>query len=70
MYIVIAGAGLVGRGLAEKLVSAGHDVVVIDQDKDVCEWIASHLGAMTFHGSATRIFHTPCWGGRGAARRG
>ena len=55
MYIVIAGAGLVGRGLAEKLVSAGHDVVVIDQDKNVCEWIASHLGAMTFHGSATSV---------------
>ncbi len=55
MYIVIAGAGLVGGGLAERLVEARHDVVIIDHDKSVCELLASHLGALSLHGSATDI---------------
>jgi len=44
MYIVIAGAGLVGTGLARRLIESRHDVVVIDQDRAVCERIASGLG--------------------------
>jgi len=55
MYIVIAGAGLVGRGLAEQLVKARHDVVIIDKDREVCEWVASRLGAMALCGGATSI---------------
>jgi len=55
MYIVIAGAGLVGRGLAQRLVRARHDVVVIDSDKTVSEWVAAHTGALAQHGSATNI---------------
>ncbi|MGB2821111.1 MAG: TrkA family potassium uptake protein [Phycisphaerae bacterium] len=55
MYIVIAGAGLVGTGLAERLIESRHDVVVIDHDRNVCERVAAHLGAMALHGSATNI---------------
>jgi trk system potassium uptake protein TrkA len=55
MYIVIAGAGLVGSGLAERLTEARHDVVVIDHDKSVCEDLASRLGALALHGGATDI---------------
>jgi trk system potassium uptake protein TrkA len=55
MYIVIAGGGLVGRGLAGRLVKARHDVVVVDKNKAVCEWVAAHLGALAHHGSATSI---------------
>ena len=55
MYIVIAGAGLVGGALAERLIASRHDVVVIDHDRNVCEWIASRLGALAMHGSATDI---------------
>lgn len=55
MYIVIAGAGLVGLGLAERLVEARHDVVVIDEDKAVCERLAARLGALVVNGSATNI---------------
>ena len=36
MYIVIAGAGLIGGGLAEELAAARHDVVVVERDRDVC----------------------------------
>jgi len=55
MYIVIAGAGLVGTGLAERLIESRHDVVVIDQDRGVCERIASGLGALALHGNVTNI---------------
>jgi len=55
MYIVIAGAGLVGRGLAEQLVQARHDVVAIDRDREVCEWLSSRLGVMAVCGSATSV---------------
>ena len=55
MYILIAGAGLVGRGLAENLITTRHDVVVVDVNKDLCERLASHTGALTLHGSATDI---------------
>jgi trk system potassium uptake protein TrkA len=55
MYIVIAGAGLVGHGLAERLLEARHDVVIVDKEKEVCELMASGLGVRAHHGIATDI---------------
>ncbi len=55
MYVVIAGAGLVGSGLAERLIEAHHDVVVVDQDSEVCDRLASRIGVQVYHGSATNI---------------
>lgn len=55
MRVVIAGAGLVGRGLAKRLIAGKHDVTVVDSDRDVCEEIYSHLGVNTIVGSATAI---------------
>jgi len=55
MYILIAGAGLVGAGLADRLADARHDVVIVDQSQEVCEELASGLAALVLHGSATDI---------------
>ncbi|HUW59016.1 MAG TPA: TrkA family potassium uptake protein [Planctomycetota bacterium] len=55
MYIIIAGAGLVGRGLAEQLIEARHDVVVVDSSPEVCESLASQVGALVVRGAATEI---------------
>jgi len=55
MYIVIAGAGLVGRGLAEQLAQAKHDVVVIERERAICEQLSSRLGVMAVCGSATSV---------------
>jgi trk system potassium uptake protein TrkA len=55
MYIVIAGAGLVGMALAEKLMQSKHDVVIIDIKREVCEEAYRKLGAMTIEGSASSI---------------
>ena len=35
MYIIIAGAGMVGSEVASNLVEKKHDVVIIDEDKEV-----------------------------------
>ncbi|MCK4283215.1 MAG: TrkA family potassium uptake protein [Candidatus Brocadiae bacterium] len=55
MRVVIAGAGLVGWGLAKRLGQGKHDVVVIDADREVCERLYSQLGVTAVHGSATSI---------------
>lgn len=37
MYIIIAGIGRVGYTLAKSLSEKGHDIVLIDIDKDICK---------------------------------
>ena len=55
MYIVIAGGGAVGQALARVLIASKHDVVVVDQDRSVCEGIAARTGALVRLGNATDI---------------
>ncbi|MFW6457057.1 MAG: NAD-binding protein [Planctomycetota bacterium] len=55
MYVVIAGAGMVGGTLAQQLVEHRHDVVVIDNDKSVCQDVTKRMGAMAVNGTATDI---------------
>ncbi len=55
MYVVIAGAGMVGGTLAARLVDRGHDVVVVDASRERCEEIYSEVGAVSIHGNATNV---------------
>ena len=55
MYIVIAGAGMVGGELVRRLVEHKHDVVIIDQDKEVRDRLYSEIGVVAVNGNATRI---------------
>ena len=55
MYIIVSGAGLVGANLATRLDEARHDVVVIDQSREVCERLAASIGALVVCGNATDI---------------
>ena len=55
MYIIIAGAGIIGSQIAKILVKNQHNVVVIDKDKEVCDSIYNETGALTILGSATRL---------------
>jgi len=55
MYVVIAGGGLIGRGLAQRLVDNRHDVVVIESNQEVCEQIYARSGAVTINGNATNL---------------
>jgi len=54
MYIIIAGAGLVGTGLAN-ILRDNHDVVVVDIDEERCAQVYAELGVLTVQGSATDI---------------
>lgn len=55
MFIIVAGAGIIGKEIIKMLVENKHDVVVIDKDRDVCEALYAETGAMTIHGNATDI---------------
>ena len=55
MFVIVAGAGLIGRRIIELLVENRHDIVVIDKEREVCEKIYAETGAMTVHGNATDI---------------
>ncbi len=55
MYVVIAGGGVLGGSLARRLVENRHDVVVIERDQAVCEFVSSRIGALAIHGVATDI---------------
>ena len=55
MYIIIAGAGVVGGELAFKLVESKHDVVIIDKDKEVCDRLYSEIGVIAINGNGARI---------------
>ncbi|MDD4029629.1 MAG: NAD-binding protein [Caldisericia bacterium] len=55
MYIIIAGAGIIGRQITQNLCNNHHDVVVIDINKDKCEQLYTETGALTIHGDATDI---------------
>jgi trk system potassium uptake protein TrkA len=55
MYIIIAGAGIIGFEITRKLVESKHDVVVIDKNPEVCEAVYAETGALTIQGNATNI---------------
>jgi len=55
MFVIVAGAGLIGRAITEMLVQNRHDVVVIDLAREVCETVHAETGAMTIHGSVANI---------------
>jgi len=52
MYVLIGGAGLVGLGLAQRLLDLGHTVAMIDIDPIACRYAREQLGVMAFEGSA------------------
>jgi len=55
MYVVIAGAGIVGGELARRLLESRHDVVVVEHDKASCDQLYAETGAVVVNGSASRI---------------
>lgn len=55
LYIIVAGAGLVGRNVTEELMNRGHDVVVIDIEREACDRTSMKTGAKVIHGDASDI---------------
>ncbi len=54
MFILIAGGGIVGRGITKTL-SKHHDVVVVEPNYDNCEKISAKYGAVAIQGDATKL---------------
>ena len=50
MYIIIAGCGKVGSSVAKEFVDNGHDVVIIDKDKERLELLGTGLNALRIVG--------------------
>lgn len=53
MYLIVIGAGDVGSSLVELALKAGHDVVVIEADKERAEHIAGTLDALVLNAAIT-----------------
>lgn len=55
MYVIIAGGGKVGFYLSKALVSAGHEVLVIEKDATRVQQISEDLGYIVLHGDACEM---------------
>ncbi len=55
MFIIIAGAGLVGSNLAKNLMLEKHDVVIIDKNQDKCDTVFADTGVIAITGSITSV---------------
>lgn len=53
MHIVIMGSGIFGLNLALSLISDGHDIAIIESDKDRCDKVANKLDAQVLYGNGT-----------------
>ena len=55
MYVVVAGGGMVGGGLVRSLLDNKHDVVLIEQQKELCDKLYAETGVVAITGGATSI---------------
>ncbi len=55
MKVIVAGAGEIGWYAAEQVSAAGHDVTVIDSDKDKVRKVTSELDVQVLHGAAASV---------------
>lgn len=55
MNIIVAGAGQVGKRVAEELANRNHDITVIDTDEEVCEKLSVSMNARVINGDASDI---------------
>ena len=55
MKIVIVGDGKVGYNLTKQLSKEGHDIVVIDSNKDVLQESVETLDVMVVHGNGASL---------------
>lgn len=50
--MLVAGGGQVGFHLAQALIEAGHEVMVIESDRHRAQWIEEHLGSVVLNAPA------------------
>lgn len=52
MYFVVAGGGQVGFHLAQALLEAGHEIMLIERDRRRAQWIQDQLGSVVINAPA------------------
>lgn len=55
MHVIVVGGGLVGSSLAEKLAGDGHDVVLIEQDRELVRELDDRLDVQTIRGNGATM---------------
>ena len=55
MHIIIIGSGRTGKHVIEAAVKDNHDVFVIEKNKEIADWVASHFDCVVIHADATSI---------------
>jgi len=55
MHVIVVGGGLVGSSLAEKLAGDGHDVVLIEQDRELVRELDDRLDVQTILGNGATM---------------
>ena len=55
MYIVMAGGGEASVVLSNMLLTEGHEVVIIEKNKEVAEKVANEFKGMIINGDATKV---------------
>ncbi len=55
MRVVICGGGMVGGELARKLIRDRHDVVVVDDNKEICDKLYADFGVVAVHGDVALL---------------
>ena len=55
MQVIVVGGGLVGSTLAEKLAGDGHDVVLVEQNRELIADLNERLDVQTIHGNGATI---------------
>jgi trk system potassium uptake protein TrkA len=53
MYVVVLGAGKIGKSLAGWLIGRGHEVAIIDRDPTRCASVEDELGSIAVPGDGT-----------------
>lgn len=55
MHIIIVGAGRTGKHVIESAVHDNHDVFVIEKEKEVADWVATHFDCIVIQADATDL---------------
>jgi len=55
MYIIVVGGGRVGYYLAKALLEEGHEVLIVEQNPNVCKTINDELGGICSRGDGCEV---------------
>ena len=55
MYVIVVGAGKVGYHLAKTLINEGHEVLLLEKDRNTVDTFSDSLGELIVHGDGCEI---------------